>query len=61
MTYQGLFDALKVLTEEQLQSDVTIYDMSEDEYYPVNDISFTIGGSDVLDDNHPILIVKEKA
>jgi len=37
-TYRDLLGHLQTLDEEQLNSDVTIYDNYEDEFYTVNDI-----------------------
>lgn len=57
MTYKELLNNLNKLSPEQLDMfDVCVYDCSIDEYLPVTDFSFTIG-DDVLDDNHPILIM----
>ena len=49
-------DYERVITE-QLNCDVTIYDDSEDEYYPVFGIDFS-PEDDVLDKNHPFLTVE---
>jgi uncharacterized membrane protein len=59
MKYEELLAKLEKLSEENLGRDVTIYDSETDEFYPVNDLSFTVGGADVLDDDHAILIFKK--
>ena len=55
MTYQNLLEILQTLTVEQLKMDVSIYDIGDDEYYPMNDFHFTDNTVDVLDPNHPYL------
>ena len=57
MTYKELADHIAVMDEEQRNSDVTIYDGGEDEYYPVFGIDFS-PEDDVLDKNHPFLTVE---
>ena len=56
MTYEELKKHIEVMDKEQLQQDVTIYDTLDDEYYPVNDINLA-SSTDVLDINHPFLII----
>ena len=57
VTYKQLLHFLESLTPEQLEANVAVYDATEDEYHPSHAATFTVG-DDVLDDNHPILIVK---
>ena len=53
MTYQNLLEILKTLTLEQLKMDVSIYDIGDDEFYPMNGFHFTGDTCDVLDPEHP--------
>ena len=57
MTYKNLLEFLQTLTAEQLAQTVSVYDCTQDEYHPSQDVTFTVG-DDVLDDNHPILLIK---
>lgn len=57
MTYKQLLEFLGELSAEQLNQSVSIYDCEYDEYHPAHTPAFT-EGDDVLDDNHPILIIK---
>ena len=53
MTYQNLLEVLQTLTLEQLKMDVTIYDIANDEFYPMEGLHFTDDTTDVLDPEHP--------
>ncbi len=55
MTYQNLLEILQTLTLEQLKSDVSIYDIANDEFYPMNSFHLTDETVDVLDPEHPYL------
>lgn len=55
MTYQNLLEILQTLTLEQLKSDVSIYDIANDEFYPMNRFHLTDETVDVLDPEHPYL------
>lgn len=56
MTYKDLLNQLQNLTEEQLNSDVAVYDTGTDEYYQLNvEFVFTTGECDVLDVDHPVI------
>jgi hypothetical protein len=57
MTYRELLDRLEGLSDDELDSDVTVYDYEMDEYFPSTDLTFSV--DDVLDDGHPILLIKE--
>jgi len=57
MTYKNLLDFIQTLAPEQLNQTVSIFNCEQDEYYPAHDATFTVG-DDVLDDNHPILLIK---
>lgn len=54
MTYKTLLDKLSKLNQEQLNMDVTIY--IHDEYYPATRLFISLD-SDVLDDDHPVIMV----
>ena len=53
MTYRELMNLLKTLSYEQLQMDVSIYDIGNDEFYPMEGFHFTNDTTDVLDPEHP--------
>lgn len=63
MTYADLLQRLQTLTPEQLQQDVTVYDMDDEETYALNDCD-VVGEEDeqidgpagVLDDGHFYLV-----
>lgn len=55
MTYQNLLEILQTLNIEQLKMDVTIYDIGDDEFYPMNGFHLTDKTVDVLDPEHPYL------
>ena len=55
MTYQNLLEILQTLTIEQLKMDVLIYDIGNDEFYPMNGFHLTDETVDVLDPEHPYL------
>ena len=55
MTYKNLLEILQTLTLEQLKMDVTIYDIGDDEFYPMNGFHFSDKTVDVLDPEHPYL------
>jgi hypothetical protein len=56
MTYQQLLAQLKVMNEEQLNMDVTVYVCDNDEYYAIqDDIVFATEECGVLDVDHPVL------
>ena len=56
MTYKELLLQLQQLTEEQLNSDVAIYDTGADEYYQLKvEFVFATEECQVLDVDHPII------
>ena len=56
MTYKELLAELQKLNEEQLNSDVAIWDVANDEYYQQDvDLLFVDNTQDVLDVDHPII------
>lgn len=54
-TYRDLQKWISSLDSDQLECNVSIYSSEDDEYYPMKDADTTVL-SDVLDENHPILI-----
>ena len=64
LTWRQLANAIDLFTEEQKDTDVTVYVLGEDEFYPMMQLTQTkgidpddLGVSDVLDDNHPYLVI----
>ena len=57
MTYKELLNQLQQLNEEQLNSDVAIWDSEgQDEYYQLNvEFVFATDECQVLDVDHPII------
>lgn len=56
MTYKELLQQLQKLNEEQLNSDVAIYDEGIDEYYQLTvEFVFATEKCQVLDVDHPII------
>jgi dTDP-D-glucose 4,6-dehydratase len=55
MTYQNLLEILQTLTTEQLNMDVSIYDISYDEFCPMHRFHFADETVDVLDPEHPYI------
>jgi hypothetical protein len=58
ITYRQLQDTIQNMTEEQKNCDVTVFDAEVDEYHPLGKIGFSDDGCDVLDKNHPVLVIK---
>lgn len=52
-TYRELFAALKELSDEQLDMNITVQSRAEDEFYPA-ELRIT-GEGDVLDEFHPFI------
>ena len=57
MTYKQLFEYLQTLDHTQMQMDVSIYDPTVDEYYSTTGLAIT-NEVDVLDEDHPFIILK---
>ena len=57
-TYRDLLKALQELSSDELDMHVTIYDFASEEYYALNYTGKT-EGDDVLDANHPIMIIND--
>jgi hypothetical protein len=56
MTYKELLQQLQQLDEDQLNSDVAVYDEGTDEYYQLKvELVFATEKCDVLDVDHPII------
>jgi hypothetical protein len=56
ITYRELIRRLTAIPSERLDDNVTIYDESNDEYYPVQE-TFITKENDVLDKGHLVLQV----
>ena len=54
MTYKELKAHIEVMDKEQVEMDVVIFNTDDGEYIPITGIDFSVG-SDVIDDNHPVL------
>jgi hypothetical protein len=57
MTLDELRAQIEAMTEEQRNSDVTIYLQATDEYIPVNGIEIATMNTMVLDEGHPFLTI----
>ena len=57
MTYRELLKGLKKLTKRQLDTDVTVYDDSVEEYIPAHELYITGKDNDVLP-NNPVVVIK---
>ena len=55
ITFRQLRDALNTLSEEQLDSHLTKYDIQDDEFYAVKAVLKRAPITDVLDENHPYI------
>jgi hypothetical protein len=55
LTYRELWALINEFTPEQLDMTATIYDGAIDEFLPINAVERP--DTDVLDKNHPVLIV----
>ena len=57
-TYRDLLEALQELSSDELDLHVTIYDMQSEVYHPLN-YTGKCEGDDVLDADHPIMIIND--
>jgi len=57
-TYRQLLEALQELSQDELDMHVTVYDSTNEEYYPLN-YTGKCEGDDVLDTDHPIMIIND--
>jgi hypothetical protein len=55
MTYRQLLNCLINLSTEKLDSDVSIYDIGNDEFYPMEGFHFSDETTQVLDPDHPYI------
>ena len=55
MTYKELLLQIQRFSEEQLNSDVCIYDTGTDEHYQLNVELVFAAETDVLDIDHPVI------
>ena len=55
MTYKELLNQLQQLNEEQLNSDVCIWDEDDDEFYQQDVDLLFVDETDVLDKDHPVI------
>jgi len=54
-TYRELLNKLKIMSEEQLNSDITVLN-TDDEYYK-STLVFTDERCDILDKGHPVIAI----
>jgi hypothetical protein len=57
-TYRQLLAALQELSQDELDMNVSVYDSTNEEYYPLN-YTGKCEGDDVLDADHPIMIIND--
>ena len=57
-TYRQLLEALQELSSDELDLHVTIYDTQREVYHPLN-YTGKCEGDDVLDADHPIMIIND--
>ena len=57
-TYRDLLEALQELSSDELDLHVTIYDTQREVYHPLN-YTGKCEGDDVLDADHPIMIIND--
>lgn len=57
LTFRDLLNQLQSLPVEKLDLSVTVYDRNQDEFYPVQKVSFSEDTDDILDGGHPILLI----
>lgn len=55
-TYRQMLEALLRMSDTQLDSDITVYNLGEDEFYPAElQVAGDTGDTDVLDRWHPVI------
>jgi hypothetical protein len=57
MTYEELKNHIAVMDKDQLKQNVTLFDSADEEFCPIDDIGYADNNCDVLDTNHPFLII----
>jgi len=55
VTYKELAAWINSLNEDQQSSNVTIFNKADDEYYPILECDIAVG-TEIMDDNHPVLV-----
>ena len=58
LTYSELFETLRVLSPEQMKMNVTIYRRGDDGFYPARSVNVSDGSDEVLDNNHPYIVIQ---
>ena len=58
MTWIELQHKIEAMTAYQKETDVTIYVEVEDEWFPAHCLSITTDKQDVLDPDHPYLVIR---
>lgn len=56
MTYQQLLDYINLLSDDQKNSDVTIFDGDQGEFLPAKKLEIT-SENDILEENHPFITI----
>jgi hypothetical protein len=58
MTYRDLLEKIQSMTEDQLNSTVTVQEPFSDdpEFLPATDFIFSTKDNDVLDEGHPVIV-----
>ena len=57
-TYRQLLEALQELSSDELDMHVTVYDRTNEVYHPLN-YTGKCEGDDVVDADHPIMIIND--
>ena len=57
-TYRDLLEALQEMTSDELDMSVTVYDRTNEVYHPLN-YTGKCEGDDVVDADHPIMIIND--
>lgn len=61
MTYRELGHKINLMSSEQRNMTVTVFVPGIEEFYPVDNISYSVEEQqDVLDGNHPILNIRNE-
>ena len=57
-TYKDLLEALQELSSDELDLHVTVYDQTNEVYYPLN-YAGKCEGDEVVSSDHPVLIIND--
>ena len=57
-SYKDLLEILNHLSEEDLDQTITLYIESMDEYFPVTIEIHSVESTDILDEDHKVIILK---